>query len=154
MVYLFNYLDYYKNNIIAFIFIYLLSFSIYLFIFNLAGTPYISNNNFKISAKQVRLVHLKSEIVKASAYNSLKSQTDSDPWTTASGKRCRWGTVAANFLPFGTKLKIEGFGDTVFVVEDRMAKRFSRTIDIWFPHYNSAIKFGRRDIRYWIVAEK
>ena len=61
-----------------------------------------------------------SGTVVATAYNSLVGQTDDSPWTTASGTRCRSGVIASNHLPIGTKVMIEGFGDKIFTVEDRM----------------------------------
>ena len=89
--------------------------------------------------------------VTSTAYNSLPNQTDSTPWTTALGTRCREGVVASNFLPLGTKVMIEGFGNQVFVVEDRMNARFSDRIDVWFRGYNDAVKYGKRDIEFYIV---
>ncbi|OGC04219.1 hypothetical protein A2276_06410 [candidate division WOR-1 bacterium RIFOXYA12_FULL_43_27] len=87
----------------------------------------------------------------ATAYNSLEGQTDSTPWITASGTRCREGVIASNFLPLGTKVMIEGFGNQVFTVEDRMNKRYYKKIDIWFRHYNDARKFGIKKIKYHVV---
>lgn len=77
------------------------------------------------------------------AYSSTPDQTDSTPFTTASGSKVEAGIVASNFLPFGTQIKIPRFfGDQVFTVQDRMAKRFSNRVDIWFPSRNSAEQFG------------
>src|SRR3989339_21845 len=87
----------------------------------------------------------------ATAFNSLEGQTDSTPWITASGTRCREGVIASNFLPMGTKVLIEGFGNQVFTVEDRMNKRYYKKIDIWFRHYNDARKFGIKKIKYHVV---
>lgn len=82
-------------------------------------------------------------VVELTAYSSTRDQTDSTPFTTASGEHVRAGIVAANFLPFGTKIKIpELFGDRIFTVEDRMSPRFNTRVDIWFPNRHSAIKFG------------
>ena len=92
-----------------------------------------------------------SDTVIATAYNSLESQTDSTPWITASGTRCRPGVIAANHLPIGTKVIIEGFGNRVFTVEDRMNCRYNRRIDIWFRSYNDAMSFGKRTIRYHVL---
>ncbi|SRR3989339_432814 len=89
--------------------------------------------------------------VTSTAYNSLPNQTDDTPWITAMGTRCREGVVASNFLPLGTKVMIEGFGERVFVVEDRMHTRFSDRIDVWFRGYNDAMKYGKRDIDFYIV---
>lgn len=77
------------------------------------------------------------------AYSSTPDQTDDTPFITASNTRTRDGVVASNFLAFGTKIKIpELFGDKEFVVEDRMAKKHSDKIDIWFPERHLAKKFG------------
>ena len=94
---------------------------------------------------------VKSGTVVATAYNSLASQTDSTPWITASGTRCRRGVIASNFLPFGTKVMIDGFGDQVFVVEDRMNRRYTKRIDIWFRSYKDAMRFGKRKIKYHVL---
>jgi len=87
------------------------------------------------------------------AYNSMVGQTDSTPWTTAAGTRCREGVIAANHLPIGTKVMIEGFPNRIFVVEDRMNRRYKKRIDIWFRSYNDALKFGRRTIKYHVLEE-
>lgn len=90
---------------------------------------------------------IKSRQVVLTAYNSDKAQCDDSPCITASGFNvCQHGiedTVAANFLPLGVKIKIPAlFGDRVFVVRDRMAKRHQNRVDIWMKDYSSAIKFG------------
>lgn len=81
------------------------------------------------------------------AYNSDPRQTDDTPCITANGFNvCEHGiedTIAANFLKFGTKVRIpELFGDRIFVVRDRMNKRYPDRVDIWFKDYNDAIQFG------------
>jgi len=77
------------------------------------------------------------------AYSSTPDQTDDSPFITASNTRTRDGVIAANFLDFGTKVKIPSlFGDKVFTVEDRMAKKHNGKMDIWFPQRNLAKKFG------------
>ena len=81
------------------------------------------------------------------AYNSEVSQCDASPCITANGFNvCQHGiedTIAANFLPFGAKIKIPDlFGDRVFVVRDRMNPRYQKTIDIWMKDRNQALKFG------------
>ncbi len=87
------------------------------------------------------------------AYTSEKRQTDHDPQSTAAGTKCHWGTVAANHLPLWTRLKIEGFDEKIFTVEDRHSKRYKKIIDIWFPDKKEAKKFGVRRLRYWIVKD-
>src|SRR3989338_11670642 len=103
------------------------------------------------SARNYKYHVVRSGWVTATAYNSMESQTDSSPWITASGTRCRKGVIASNFLPMGTKVKIEGFGEQIFVVEDRMNKRYNKRIDIWFLKYNDARKFGVRKIKFHVL---
>lgn len=77
------------------------------------------------------------------AYSSTPEETDSTPFVTASNKTVRDGVMAANFLPFGSKVKIpEIFGDKVFTVEDRMHERKTGFVDIWMPTKEQAQKFG------------
>ncbi|MBU4257151.1 3D domain-containing protein [Patescibacteria group bacterium] len=81
------------------------------------------------------------------AYNSKAGQTDNSPCITANGfDVCKNGvedTVAANFLPFGAKVRIPDlFGDRVFVVRDRMHPRHKNRLDIWMINYEDAKQFG------------
>ncbi|MEK7635613.1 MAG: hypothetical protein AAB405_00820 [Patescibacteria group bacterium] len=79
------------------------------------------------------------------AYSSLPEQTDDTPFITATGNYVRDGIVAANFLPFGTKIRMpELFGEKIFVVEDRMHSRFQNSVDIWFADNEEAKKFGKQ----------
>lgn len=81
--------------------------------------------------------------VPVTAYSSEVGQTDSTPFTTASGTTVRDGIVAANFLPIGTKVKFPDlYGDKVFVVEDRMNARYNKHMDIWMPETADAKNFG------------
>ncbi len=92
--------------------------------------------------------------VTVTAYSSSVDETDSTPFITASGKRTQDGVVAANFLPFGTKVKIpELFGNKTFVVEDRMNRRFSNRMDIWFPSKWQAKRFGKRTAQIVVFNE-
>ena len=90
------------------------------------------------------------------AYNSEVSQCDASPCTTANGFNvCKHGiedTVAANHLPFGTKIKIPAlFGDRIFVVRDRMNKRHYGKIDVWMKNKTDARQFGVRTAQVEIV---
>ena len=82
------------------------------------------------------------------AFTSTPDQTDDTPCITADGTdvcTTKIPTVAANWLPFGTKVKIPSlFGDKVFEVHDRMNKRYGRgRMDIWFDTSKAeAFKFG------------
>lgn len=87
-------------------------------------------------------------VVPATAYNSEPGQTDDTPFTTAWQTPVRDGIIAANFLPFGTKVKIPDlYGDKIFIVEDRMNARYDKRIDIWMEHHGDAIKFGLRNVK-------
>ncbi|MBI4779659.1 3D domain-containing protein [Candidatus Falkowbacteria bacterium] len=97
-----------------------------------------------------------SQHVTITAYNSEAGQTDNSPCITANGFNvCDNGvedTIAANFLPFGSKVKIpELFGDRVFVVRDRMNKRFSNRVDVWMIKRPDAVKFGVKVARIEVL---
>lgn len=97
--------------------------------------------------KPIKVIRTSSHVM--TAYNSDPRQTDSTPCITANGFNvCEHGvedTIAANFLRFGTKVMIpELFGDRVFIVRDRMNKRYSQRVDIWMKDYSDAINFGVR----------
>ncbi len=95
--------------------------------------------------------------VVATAYSPRVQETDSTPFITASGTRTRDGVIAANFLPFGTKVRLPGyFGDKIFTIEDRMNRRYTHAyphrIDILFEETKQAIHFGRQEITLEIIA--
>ena len=78
------------------------------------------SNNIKpniFAEKRVKVV--------LTAYSSTVDQTDDTPFTTASGTQVEDGIVASNDLPFGTRVQFPTiYGDKVFLVTDRMNKRF------------------------------
>jgi 3D (Asp-Asp-Asp) domain-containing protein len=75
-----------------------------------------------------------------------------DPSVTAAGTKARDGIVAANFLSFGTQIKIPSlFGDKVFTVEDRMSRRFTNTVDILVMTQLEAMNFGTKHAYIEIV---
>lgn len=79
------------------------------------------------------------------AYTSTPGQTDDTPFIAASGKRVHDGMIAANGLPFGTKIKIPSvYGDKIFIVEDRMNSRYGfGRFDVWLDTTRAeARKFG------------
>ena len=81
--------------------------------------------------------------LRVTAYSSTPEETDSTPFITANGTRVHDGIVATNFLPFGTEIQIPSlFGNKIFTVEDRMAKRLTDVIDIWMPTKTAALRFG------------
>jgi 3D (Asp-Asp-Asp) domain-containing protein len=81
--------------------------------------------------------------VTITAYSSSRDETDDTPFITASGKHVRRGIVAANWLPFGARVRIpKVFGRRVLVVEDRMNRRFSSRVDVWMHSKRLAKRFG------------
>lgn len=89
------------------------------------------------------IINPEIKVVTITAYSSTLEQTDSTPFITASGYLVEDGIVACNFLAFNTKIKLpELYGDKVFTVKDRMAKKNGDKIDIWFPNTKQAKQFG------------
>jgi 3D (Asp-Asp-Asp) domain-containing protein len=88
--------------------------------------------------------------VLATAYSSTVDQTDANPFYTASGTHVHPGTLAANFLPFGSRVKIN---DRIYTVEDRMNARYNGKyiVDIWFPSRTEALQFGVRVMEMEVV---
>lgn len=85
----------------------------------------------------------RTQNVWVTAYSSTPEETDDTPFITASMTEVRDGVIAANFLPFGTRVIIpEIFGDKVLTVEDRMHERKVNFIDIWMPTKEEAREFG------------
>lgn len=110
---------------------------------NIIDEPVIINNLPENSDRNVKW----SGYYNITAYTSEAAQTDDSPCITASGfNLCERGiedTVAANFLRFGTKIKIPDlFGDKVFIVRDRMNSRHTDRLDIWMVNKSDAKKFG------------
>ncbi len=88
----------------------------------------------------------------ATAYTPRPEETDSTPWLTAAGTKTREGIIAANWLPFGTKVKID---DEIYTVEDRMNSRYTAAfparIDIVFLSLDKARRFGKQKIEIEIL---
>lgn len=104
-------------------------------------------------ASEGRLRTIKRKMVVLTAYSSTPDQTDNTPFITAANTSVRDGIVAANFLPFHAKIMIpELFGDKIFTVEDRMHRRFSDRVDIWFSNRETAKKFGIKKIEIIILS--
>ncbi len=100
--------------------------------------------------ENIKIVPKKKMRVLATAYSSTVDQCDSTPFITANGTHVHDGTLAANFLKFGTKVKFPAlYGDKIFIVEDRM--RSNTKVDLWFPTRQEAINFGARVIEMEIL---
>lgn len=105
----------------------------------------------KVHSKEPKVVLMEADgpdrVVKAviTAYTSTVDQCDDSPFIAASGKHVYDGMIAANWLPFGTKIKIPSlYGDKIFTVDDRMNKRYGfGRMDMWLDTSKTeARKFG------------
>jgi len=86
------------------------------------------------------------ELWKITASCSCKLCCGKTDGITASGKPAKSGYVACNWLPFGTRLVIDG---NEYVVMDRGAKSLFgskrnhiKHLDIWFPTHKDAVLYG------------
>jgi 3D (Asp-Asp-Asp) domain-containing protein len=111
--------------------------------------------------------------LRATAYNSMVSQTDSQPFITATGQRTRWGIIAVSRdllgeeLPYGSLVRLRDLGSfhtgrgagayqnlldgTLFVVEDTMHARKTNQVDVWFADHASALSWGVRRLEVEVV---
>ena len=111
----------------------------------------IANSSIRVENSLAKKANIKPNVY-ITAYSSRVQETDSTPFTTASGTRVRDGVVAANWLPIGAKVKIPTlFGDKIFVVEDRMAPKNAHKLDIWFSTTKAAMRFGIKRARVEIL---
>jgi len=90
-------------------------------------------------------------LVTVTAYNAEASQCDADPEVAASMRRVRPGTIAVSRdlfdkgWVFGRKVRIEGLG--IFEINDLMAARHDKAIDIFLGSNQQAQAFGKRHTR-------
>lgn len=90
-------------------------------------------------------------LVTVTAYNADPAQTDSDPDIAASMRRVRPGTIAVSRdlfdkgWVFGRKVRIEGLG--IFEINDLMAPRHDKAVDIFLGSNQQASAFGKRRAR-------
>jgi len=91
-----------------------------------------------------------------SAYNAIEAQTDDTPCIAANGENIclekNQNTVATNFLPFGTRIVIPSLGNQVYVVRDRMNRRYEGYyLDVLAPTKSQAMFIGRQDRKVIIL---
>ena len=101
-------------------------------------------------------VKIRAVPVKVTAYNPVRSQTDSSPLITASNKPVRVGMVALSRdlerefgFTFGDTIYLYGIGR--FVFEDRMHRRKRRHVDILMFNPMEARKFGVKSSFFFIL---
>ncbi|MBI3335159.1 MAG: 3D domain-containing protein [Candidatus Portnoybacteria bacterium] len=106
----------------------------------------------RVDALERAMLEGKTRYHIVTGYSSVPWQTDSSPFITAQGTWVREGVVAANTLPFGTKIMMPDlFGDKIFTVEDRMAPKNYHKIDIWFPSTATARQFGVKKLKILVI---
>ena len=119
--------------------------------------PAITNEKLiQASLPENKIKVLRVKTVTITAYNAVPEQTDSTPCITADGtdicKNKNMKVVAANWLPFGTKIRIpEYFGDTIFEVHDRMNPKYNNRLDVLMESVPEAKQFGRRTLQIEIL---
>lgn len=80
--------------------------------------------------------------VTLTAYTASVEECGKADGITASGTKATQGrTIAADHLPFGTLVEIDGH---LYTVEDRFGGGYTNKIDIYFDNYMDAINFGRQ----------
>jgi 3D (Asp-Asp-Asp) domain-containing protein len=90
-------------------------------------------------------------LVTVTAYNAEVAQTDADPDIAASMRRVKPGTIAVSRdlfdrgWVFGRKVRLEGLG--IFVINDLMAARHDKAVDIFIGSNAQCVAFGKRRIR-------
>lgn len=114
------------------------------------------NQTFSIALPAREYTVINTYTIDITAYSSTVDQTDSTPCITANGfNLCTHNqedVIAANFLPFGTKVRIpDYFGDRIFTVQDRMNARYYYRADIWLRDRADAIKWGYKYAKIEVV---
>ena len=100
--------------------------------------------------------------MKASAYDLSFASTGKRPGQrgygiTASGTTARPGTVAVDtrVIPLGTKLYVESLDATsdygFAIAEDTGGAIKGNRIDLFYPSNADAIRFGRRNVKVYIL---
>lgn len=109
----------------------------------LEQTSTIVNSDTSLLDEEKPVLPLRTYTAAMTAYTSAVDECDADPFTAADGTQTYDGMVAANFLPFGTKIRVPAlFGDKVFVVHDRMNARYNMRVDVWMKDKKVARQFG------------
>ena len=88
--------------------------------------------------------------INASAYTAAADECGKSDGITASGIKVHKGTLACPpQYPFGTKIKIEGYGK--FTCEDRGGAIKGNKFDIFMQTKKQAFAFGRRNLTAEVV---
>jgi 3D (Asp-Asp-Asp) domain-containing protein len=92
-------------------------------------------------------------IVNASAYTAAADECGKSDGITASGKKVKENETLAcpKSFPFGTKVRIEGYG--TYICQDRGGAIKGNKVDIYMETKAQAFAFGRRNLTAEIVIE-
>lgn len=130
----------------------------------LAGLYLATRKDRQTLLRLRRLVQVKEHLIESlqqgqmltiTAYNAEASQTDSTPFITASNSRVRPGIVAVSQdlfrkgWVFGRKVYIVGKG--VYTIEDLLARRKRKQLDIFMTSKRQALQFGRKRMRVFLL---
>jgi 3D (Asp-Asp-Asp) domain-containing protein len=92
-------------------------------------------------------------VVNASAYTAAADECGKSDGITASGKKVKENETLAcpKSFPFGTKVRIEGYG--TYICQDRGGAIKGNKVDIYMETKAQAFAFGRRNLTAEIVIE-
>lgn len=121
-----------------------------------AGSQAITNRVSVVAETNLEEFSGKLITFEVSAYNTVPEQTDDSPCVAANGDNIclekNKNTVATNFLPFGTRIIIPSLGNQVYVVRDRMNKRYDGYyLDVLAPTKSHAMVIGRQERKVIIL---
>jgi 3D (Asp-Asp-Asp) domain-containing protein len=90
--------------------------------------------------------------MEATAYSPTVQETDSDPWTTASGMKSGHGVVAVDprVIALGSKLYVEGYGYAI--AGDTGGAIKGNRIDVFFYAADETARWGRRWVRVFVLS--
>jgi 3D (Asp-Asp-Asp) domain-containing protein len=90
----------------------------------------------------------------ATSYSPTFSETDSNPWMTASGLQSGFGVVAVdpNVIPLGSLLYIEGYGYAV--AGDTGGAIKGNKIDVFFYSTSQSNRWGVKNVRVYLLPGK
>lgn len=117
-----------------------------------------SMNKCEIQSPVANNEKIEATLREVTAYNAgIPNQTDASPCISASGDNiCKLlaqgeKICATNYVPLGTKLYIENYGECI--VLDRMNSRFQNRVDIAMQahEYERAVKFGKQNLEVSII---
>ena len=120
----------------------------------------IDGNRKEIEQLEIELEHSRTITVKVTGYCPCPICCGEwaylNPGITASGTVAKYGTIAAPpSIPFGTKMKIEGYGDMIFTVEDTGSAVVYEdgiyVIDMWMPTHEQAYAVGNSIVQATIL---